>query len=180
LNRYKEIKGTATLLFINVFIAFSFGFLNEETIKFALTSEFQIKTIFSSMFIHGDIIHLFFNMFALFFLGSEIEKRLNTNVFLIVYFLSGIAGSIFTLIYLNITHENSIVIGASGAIFGLFAFLSYFKGYSEIKSFWINVIIFHVIIITLDLHIAWHNHFGGIIAGIILSLFLVKKTKYSF
>ena len=70
------------------------------------------------MFIHGDFFHLFMNMFVLWMFGSEMESIWGSRGFLKYYFVTGIgAGMIWIL--LNISNSYSVLIGASGAIYGV-------------------------------------------------------------
>ena len=69
----------------------------------------------SATFIHADLVHLAFNMFALYQLGTLIEKLYGSSKMLIIYVLSGIGGSIISDIFMH--HGYSV--GASGAVFGL-------------------------------------------------------------
>jgi len=70
------------------------------------------------MFIHGDFFHLFMNMFVLWMFGSEMESIWGSKEFLKYYFITGIgSGTIWLL--LNIGNPISVLIGASGAIYGV-------------------------------------------------------------
>ena len=69
-----------------------------------------------AMFLHGSIFHLAFNMLALYWLGTIIEQALGTPRFLLVYFVSGLAGSAGALWF---STAFAVTVGASGAIFGL-------------------------------------------------------------
>ncbi len=74
----------------------------------------------TSMFLHGGLTHLFFNMLALFFFGPLLERRIGTKSFLAVYFGSGIlAGLVQVTVF-----PASAVLGASGAIFGVLGALT--------------------------------------------------------
>lgn len=74
------------------------------------------------MFLHGGFLHLLFNMLMLFFFGPRIEARLGSRRFLVLYLVSGIAGAA-----LSILTPRALIIGASGAIFGVFfAFARYY------------------------------------------------------
>ncbi len=74
----------------------------------------------TSMFLHGSITHLFFNMLALFFFGPLLERRIGSKSFLLVFFGSGIlAGLAQVMVF-----PNSAVLGASGAIFGVLGTLT--------------------------------------------------------
>ena len=72
-----------------------------------------------SLFLHGDINHIFNNMVILFFLGAMIEKEIGHIWFLFVYLLSGIGGNLVSLAVKIMTGDMIGSIGASGAIFGL-------------------------------------------------------------
>lgn len=82
-------------------------------------SPIQLYRVITSMFLHADINHIFSNMVLLFFLGQVIEKEIGKLNFSIMYFFSGIWGCFAMFISELITEENVMVVGASGAIFGL-------------------------------------------------------------
>ena len=71
--------------------------------------------MFTSMFLHGSIIHLGFNMYALWIFGPAIERRFGPARYLALYFTAGLWGSAGALIL----SPNGYTVGASGAIFGL-------------------------------------------------------------
>lgn len=79
----------------------------------------QYLRILWSMFLHGDINHLFNNMLILFFLGAMIEKEVGHFRYAVFYFMSGIGGNLVSLWYKGVTKEQIGSIGASGALFGL-------------------------------------------------------------
>ncbi|MDD3716397.1 MAG: rhomboid family intramembrane serine protease [Candidatus Marinimicrobia bacterium] len=71
----------------------------------------------SYMFLHGGFMHIFFNMFALWMFGSELERQWGTPFFLKYYFISGIGAGILSAV---IQPASAIpIIGASGAIYGI-------------------------------------------------------------
>lgn len=72
-----------------------------------------------SMFLHGGTSHIFNNMLILFFLGAMIEKEIGHIRFSLLYFLSGISGSLLSLYVKVWNGDMSGSVGASGAIFGL-------------------------------------------------------------
>lgn len=75
--------------------------------------------LFTSMFLHFGIVHIGMNMLALWNVGRFIERALGTTSYLIVYFLSGWAGSVVS----EVTKPMAVSAGASGAIFGVFGVL---------------------------------------------------------
>jgi membrane associated rhomboid family serine protease len=114
--------GLNVILFIILNIIFKFFLHNQNLLIFLAQNNFNIAqgieiwSLFTSMFVHWDIMHLFFNMLALFLFGLAGEKIYRWWQYLLIYFLSGFLGSLFTFLLLPIF---SIGAGASGAIYGL-------------------------------------------------------------
>lgn len=118
------MKLTITLVLINVVIFFLTVIIG---LDYSIT-EFGFKpssflngkfyTIFTSLFIHAGFEHIFFNMVALFLLGSSLEKKVSAGKYLLVYFLGGIIGNLVMLIPF-LYSPNTIGVGASGAISAL-------------------------------------------------------------
>ncbi len=75
--------------------------------------------MFTSMFLHADIRHLFSNMILLYYVGEIVEKKLGSLPYAIIYLLSGIAGDIVSMAYEFLSGEYVSSVGASGAIFGI-------------------------------------------------------------
>jgi len=73
-------------------------------------------TIITSMFGHADLEHILFNMIALFMFGSVLENRIGSGKFVLVYFVSGIFGSIGFMLF---NSPFGSALGASGAIYGI-------------------------------------------------------------
>jgi membrane associated rhomboid family serine protease len=95
----------------------SFLELNFGLVPVRVTHELMIWQFVTYMFLHGGIFHIFFNMLTLFMFGNDLERCWGTRRFLNYYFITGIgAGFCSWLVALN---SFSIVIGASGAIYGL-------------------------------------------------------------
>ena len=91
----------------------------------AVLGGLQIWRLVSYMFLHGGIFHILFNMLALWMIGSELEHRWGTRYFLKFYFVTGVGAGILTVLFSLLPFEiatqlyHEIVIGASGAIYGL-------------------------------------------------------------
>jgi len=82
-----------------------------------LWSNFAIWQLFTYMFLHGGLWHILINMFVLWMFGSELERHWGSREFLKYYIVCGVGAGLFhMLLYLNST---TLVIGASGAIYGL-------------------------------------------------------------
>jgi membrane associated rhomboid family serine protease len=86
---------------------------------------FRIWQPVTYMFLHGGVVHLLFNMLALWMFGTDLERMWGTRFFVRYYFVTGIGAAIVTLLW-TLTGlpyadslYNSPIIGASGAIYGL-------------------------------------------------------------
>lgn len=73
----------------------------------------------TAMFLHSDIQHLFSNMIVLYYVGEIVEKKVGHIPYAVIYFLSGIAGDIFSMGYELLSGEYYSSVGASGAVFGV-------------------------------------------------------------
>ncbi|MFT7823966.1 MAG: rhomboid family intramembrane serine protease [Sulfurimonas sp.] len=78
--------------------------------------------LLSAMFLHGGMTHLLMNMFSLYIVGRPVEIYFSKYSYLAIYFFSGLIGAVASLA----VHPESVGIGASGAIFGLFGALTGF------------------------------------------------------
>jgi membrane associated rhomboid family serine protease len=94
---------------------------------------FWVWQMATYMFLHGGIFHIVFNMLALWMFGAELERIWGTRYFLKFYFVTGIGAGILTVLFSTLPFgfaqqiQQSIVIGASGAIYGLMlAYALYF------------------------------------------------------
>jgi membrane associated rhomboid family serine protease len=117
--------------------------------------------------------HLAFNMLALHSLGTQIESILGRSKFLVIFFISLLAGSITSAYFLPF---NGYSIGVSGAVFGLFgAILILGKRYgADMKSTLITVALNLAIGFTIP-GIDWRAHVGGLIGGAVATKVLIHK-----
>lgn len=137
----------------------------------------QAWRLVSATFLHGGIIHLVFNMYALNSLGSQVEYVYGRIKYLLIYFISGLSGSIFSYIF----SAYSISVGASGAIFGLLGAMLVFgyKHKNKIgKGYMMNIV--QVIILNLVIGVTMSNidnsaHLGGLIAGGVTAMITDRK-----
>ncbi len=129
--------------------------------------------MFTAAFLHGGLLHLLFNMWALWVLGEYLEAAVGRVRFLALYLLSAFAGSTLVLFAAPV---NSLVVGASGAIFGLFGALAvhaYLNRNRDPQSRAILTNVAFVLVINLVFTfmgsmISWQAHVGGLIAGAVL------------
>ena len=90
---------------------------------YADCNHFEPVQLVSSMFSHKDLMHLFFNMFTLYSLGTAVEMVMGSRNFAILYLFSGLFGT--TITYLLDPSPNP-VLGASGALFGVFGAVAFY------------------------------------------------------
>ncbi len=76
-------------------------------------------TLVTHIFVHADIGHLFWNMLALFFFGTELERRVGERNFLIIFLVSGIFGGIVEMLV-----ATGYMMGASGGVMGVMGALA--------------------------------------------------------
>lgn len=142
------------------------------------------------MFMHGGFSHLFFNMFALFMFGSNLEEFWGGKRFLIYYLLTGIGAGAFQEVVWALFNNGqpAVTIGASGAVFGVL--LAFAWLFPEVRMFVfpipvpirarIMVIIYAFIELGAGLYgsvdgVAHFAHLGGLLFGLILILIWRKK-----
>lgn len=137
-----------------------------------LTKGGDYYRLFTSMFLHIGILHLLCNMYSLYIIGKEVENVFGKVKYLIIYLLSGIAGSILSLAF----NHNTICAGASGAIFGLLGALLYFGYYyrtylgATLTRSIIPVIVLNLIIGFTSSGIDNAAHIGGLVGGILIAM----------
>lgn len=134
--------------------------------------------LLTGIFLHANIFHLLFNMYALYVIGSQIESFMGKGKYIIIYLFSGLVGSL-----LSITLNNAPSVGASGAIFGLMGCLLYF-GYhyrvylgNVLKSQIIPLLLFNLVFGFIVTGIDNFAHIGGLIGGILITVSLGVKYK---
>lgn len=175
------------MIAINAIVSFK-GF-NDES--FFRKYEFHIGSIrageqyrmFTSAFLHGDLMHLAFNMITLYFFAPVVIYSLGIVGFLLVYFASLFCGSLLTLYF----HKNDYsyrAIGASGAVIGVL-----FSSILINPDMSINFIpgyIFGVIYLLFSIYgmkskagnIGHTAHFGGAIGGFLITLTRMPNILY--
>jgi membrane associated rhomboid family serine protease len=127
----------------------------------------------TAMFLHGSLLHLAFNMLALYWLGNIIEQALGTPRFLLVYVVSGLAGSAGALWF---SPAFAVTVGASGAIFGLIGallILEYLATGSLMGQAMILILVNFALTFAVP-GISKGGHIGGLIGGIVATYALMR------
>ncbi len=149
---------------------FTLGYANNYVQIFTYNEYYRLIT---SMFLHGSIIHIGFNMYALYILGPVVERYYGKSKFLLIYFVSGILGNLFSCLFAS---ETTFSLGASGAIFGLLGSIAYFTYYYRatiqglLKSQIIPTIAVNLLIGFMLPGIDVSAHIGGLVGGLLISM----------
>ena len=132
----------------------------------------------TAMFLHADISHLANNMILLYFGGEIVEKTVGRIRYLILFFLSGICGNLFSAVYELSTGSFYESIGASGAVFGLVGGLFYLVLAKKGRAAGMSVQRM-VLMIALSLYSGFQSvmvnnaaHLGGLLGGFLLAFLL--------
>jgi len=122
--------------------------------------------LITSMFLHVNIMHIAFNMLALWQVGLVLESRLGKFKFAVIYFLSGISGGLLS-VYMN--EPMAFSVGASGAVFGLFgAYVAISRRLNADANGMLVMIAINLGLGFVVPNIDWHGHVGGLVAGFLL------------
>ena len=204
-------SGVMTLLIINVIIFIILEFLlitnytwhnfifnnlslvpQDISLTPAIMEKFQPWQCLTYLFLHGGLMHLFFNMLGLWFLGKDLENIWGKQNFLKYYLTVGIGSGIITVLY-NIQYVNPLdirpIVGASGAIYGLLLAygilfpnrILYIYGIFPVKVK--NAVVFLGLIaffysITLEASGISHiTHLSGIIVGLLYLKYWATEKK---
>ena len=129
----------------------------------------------SSMFLHVQLWHIGGNMLALYVLGPQIEGALGRARFLALYLVAGITGS--AVVYWA-SPEFGYTLGASGAIYGLFAALGVLvhKVGGDLRSIG-GLLLINLFITFAVPNISWQGHLGGFIGGAVITAVVVYAPR---
>lgn len=157
----------------------SMGALSYET--FMDGAWYQIIT---AMFLHFGLEHLGNNMLILACTGYELEKRIGSISYFFIYFLSGIAGSIASLVYYHSQNEIFVGAGASGAIFGVIGALWVVFVMRQLRTPDLSPTKIFIMLVISIYHgltstgVGNAAHIGGLFAGVIGGFLLSKISQY--
>lgn len=121
--------------------------------------------LLTAAFLHEGILHIAFNMYALYIFGPLLEKYLGVGRFIAMYVSVAIASSV--VVYF-LSAPNALTIGASGAVFGLFAVALVLLHHQGQNVQYLLVLLGLNAVISLTGNISWQGHLGGFLAGLIL------------
>ena len=189
-----------------VFLRFGYNLIDLLGMHYFEAPNFSFWQLITYAFLHDDssISHLFFNMFALFMFGGQIERLWGSRRFLIFYGVCALTAALtqqivwyfglheMALLSGGYATEQYVTVGASGAIFGLLLAFGMLFPNAAIFIFFIPipikakyfVVFYGIIELLLGIKgmasgVAHFAHVGGMIGGLILVLLWRKKGKIS-
>lgn len=190
----KSAVGNLLMANVIIFLAQTL-LLKVNFFQFALHdvgSGFQLWQLVSYMFLHGGFMHLFFNMFALWMFGRQIEYDLGTKRFIVYYFACGIGAGVINLIVNSLMGTPGLTVGASGAVFGILLAFGMLHPNDRImllippipiKAKWFVIIYGGIELLegvrAAD-NVAHFAHLGGMIFGAALLLWWKKQRRIYF
>jgi membrane associated rhomboid family serine protease len=146
-----------------------------------LTLQGQWWRLVTSMFLHGSLLHLAFNMLALWQVGQLVERLFGSLRFLGLYLIAGVCGSLASVLW----DADVKVVGASGAIFGivggLFAFIRREHSgvpptvVSELRGSLLPFLVFNLAAGYVYPHTNNAAHIGGLVGGWLAGFFLARS-----
>ena len=160
---------------INAGVLVKFGALSSM-----LVQNGQFWRLITTGFVHSGFLHLLFNMYSLYLIGTQLENFVGKGKFLAIYFFSMISASLMSCVM----HPYAISVGASGALFGLLGALVYFGWHyrlylgSILRNQIIPIIVLNLFLGFVVSGIDNAAHIGGLIGGFLIAMALgVQKTE---
>lgn len=194
---FKEYKVTYTIIIVNILLFLievikskHLIYIDDNTLKEMgakvndLINSGEAYRLLTSAFLHGGIIHIFFNMSALNIIGREVEAVYGSKRYILIYFISALGGSVFSYLFSHNISPNIPSVGASGAIFGLLGAMLIFGlkerdkiGKQYVKNILETICLNVIIGITIP-NIDNFAHLGGLVIGALASFILFKKKNF--
>lgn len=187
---------TYTLIFINVAVYLILAIMSRNLFEIGLeplvtmgaqagilVNQGEYWRIFTAMFLHVSILHVAMNMLSLFFIGPTVELLYGKWRYLLIYLVAGLVAGLASQFTLPALVP---VVGASGAISGIFGALGAFflvnrralgpAGNAMIGQ-WVFWLVLNIVFNFSASNIAWQGHLGGLIAGLILGVVLLPPLR---
>jgi membrane associated rhomboid family serine protease len=131
--------------------------------------------------LHGGIIHLAFNSYALYILGKLVETLSNRAHLAIVFLLSAIGGNLLSLAFM----PDGVSVGASGGIIGFLGYLTIYGFYRRkimsnalLKNMLFNVVFIGFVGVFVIKNVDNYAHLGGLLTGAVYGLFQIPRDLY--
>lgn len=153
---------------------FSGGLMYQLFIYIPAATGIEPWRMMTSVFLHTQFLHILFNLYTLWIFGRMLEQSLGKARFLALYLISGFAGSVAVLLLA----PDSWVLGASGAVFGLFGAFAVVQRRLGGNSVQILVVVgLNLAIGFIIPGISWQAHVGGLLAGAAIAAVLLATRE---
>ena len=181
------------LVFVHIHVLFAIGRLNNSIeLDYFISNLFTLEAswkgllfmpwgLFTNMFAHFDLFHIFSNMIFLYFAGNLFEQYFNGKKLLIVYICGGLLGGVSEIVSSSVffPHEQiHTVLGASGSVMAIFTALAFYSPNTKIFLFGmfpVRLFVLALFFLATDLigigntndHVAHFAHLGGALFGLL-------------
>ena len=172
-------RPTATFVLLGIIVAvylgqlLTGGFLTQLFLYWPPLTALEPWRMLTTMFVHSgsSVFHILFNGYSLFILGTLVERLIGPSRFVTLFLFSGLGGSVLVLLL----SPTSAVVGASGAIFGLFGALFVIqRSFGGANAQLLIVLGLNLVMGFIVPGISWQAHIGGLITGAVVANIMVK------
>lgn len=185
------ITAFTTIIYFAQRMYFPFFEENFSLIPSEIITKYQVWRLFTYLFIHDPMsyLHIFFNMYMLIMFGLQVEAEWGRKRFFFYYFLCGTGAGLLIFLISLISGENSLTMGASGAVFGIILAFSMLNPDAVILLFFILPIrAKYLVVLYAGLELFFElsgaqpgvshvGHLGGLLTGFLY--FKYMKHKFS-
>ena len=155
------------------------------------TEYFKPHQFITYMFMHADLSHIFLNMLAVYMFGSILESLWGPKRFLNFYLLCGLGAAALQLAISAFNNEYTILLGASGSVFGLLLAFAMMFPNTELQLYFVIPVKAKYLVIGYALfelyngfftndNVAHFAHLGGLVMGIIIMLIWKRNKNFFF
>ncbi|MFJ7733801.1 rhomboid family intramembrane serine protease [Lysinibacillus sp. NPDC097231] len=183
-TKYYPIVSTLIAINLILYVLTLLPGIGTLVLNYGVHANFLIENgefwrVFSSMFLHANFMHVFFNMFSLYLFGPELEKIAGKARFITIYLFSGIVGNMATYL---LNDSSYVSLGASGAIFGIFGAFGALVYYTRrtmpmLRKLILPIIVISVVMTFLQSNVNIYAHLGGLVAGFLLGLVYLHPKR---
>jgi len=172
-------RPSATFVLLGIIVAvyagqfLSGGLLTQLFLYWPPLTALEPWRMITTMFVHSSssVFHILFNGYSLFILGTLVERLIGPSRFVTLFLFSGFGGSVLVLLL----SPTSAVVGASGAIFGLFGALFVIqRSFGGANMQLLIVLGLNLVMGFIVPGISWQAHIGGLITGAVVANIMVK------
>ncbi|WP_253953894.1 rhomboid family intramembrane serine protease [Schaalia sp. 19OD2882] len=134
----------------------------------------------TTAFLHGGLMHIFFNMLSLYWVGRALEEAMGAWRFALLYVLSAVGGSLAVLVWVLFAPATwtQVTVGASGAVFGLYAAVFVLQRKAGVDTRSVLVLLgVNLVYGFMVPNVSWQAHLGGMVVGALVTWGLVALAR---